>query len=79
MIAAVSGDVTEGTGQLVQAAAVNYLQGLGATEVKAIVDALSQGREAETARAAMHTLVGCVSALGSNQDCRAGVSNAIEK
>jgi filamentous hemagglutinin len=76
MIAATSGDVSGSTGQLVQATAVNYLQGLGASEVKAIVDALSQGREAETVRAAMHTLVGCVGALGSNQDCRAGALGA---
>ena len=76
MIAATSGDVSGSTGRLVQAAAVNYLQGLGASEVKAIADALSQGREAETARAVMHTLVGCVGALGSNQDCRAGALGA---
>ncbi|MDA0954002.1 MAG: hypothetical protein O3B26_04935 [Proteobacteria bacterium] len=41
--AATSGDVSGSTGQLAQAAVVNYLQGRGATEVKAIADSLGQG------------------------------------
>jgi filamentous hemagglutinin len=76
--AAVGGNVTGGAEQFVQAAAVNYLQGLAASEVKQIADALGKGPEAELARATLHTIVGCAgAAAAANQwSCAAGASGA---
>ena len=74
--AGAGGNVTGGAGQFVQSAAVNYLQGLAASEVKSIADALGSGSEAEAARAALHAVVGCVGAAASAGACGAGALGA---
>ncbi len=76
ILGAVSGNVTGAAGDAVQATAVNYLQGLAASEVKQIVSALGDGPMAETARAAMHAIVGCAGAAGKGSDCGAGALGA---
>lgn len=73
---AVSGNVTGATGDAIQAVAVNYLQGLAASQVKEIVSALGDGPQAEAARAAMHAIVGCAGAAGKGSDCSAGALGA---
>ncbi|VVE90280.1 hemagglutinin-related protein [Pandoraea bronchicola] len=66
--AAAGGNVTAGTGEFLQRAAVGYLQTLAVEKVKEIADEL----KSETARTALHGIVGCggATALGSN--CGAG-------
>ncbi|MGW8308671.1 MAG: two-partner secretion domain-containing protein [Achromobacter pulmonis] len=76
ILGAVSGNVTGAAGDAVTAVAVNYLQGLAASEVKKIVSALGEGPKAETARAAMHAIVGCAGAAGKGGDCGAGALGA---
>jgi len=68
----VSGNVTGGLANAIQSTAVAYLQGLGAQEVKKIAD----GLDSETARAALHAVVGCAGAAASGQSCGAGASGA---
>lgn len=70
--AAASGDVTGSTSQMIQSAAVNYLQSLGAEQVKHIADNL----DSETARTALQGLVGCVGAFAQNKDCGTGAAGA---
>ncbi len=76
ILGAVSGNVTGAAGDAIQATAVNYLQGLAASDVKQIVSALGDGPMAETARAAMHAIVGCAGAAGKGSDCGAGALGA---
>ncbi|QQB36310.1 hemagglutinin repeat-containing protein [Achromobacter deleyi] len=76
IMGAATGNVTGTAGDAIQAAAVNYLQGLAGSEVKKIVSALGEGPKAETARAAMHAIVGCVGAAGKGSDCGAGALGA---
>ncbi|WP_238923236.1 hemagglutinin repeat-containing protein [Achromobacter ruhlandii] len=76
ILGAVSGNVTGAAGDAIQATAVNYLQGLAASEVKKIISALGDGPTAETARAAMHAIVGCAGAAGKGGDCGAGALGA---
>ncbi|WP_246289360.1 hemagglutinin repeat-containing protein [Achromobacter deleyi] len=76
IIGAVSGNVTGAASDALQAVAVNYLQGLAASQVKEIVSALGDGPQAEAARAAMHAIVGCVGAAGKGSDCGAGALGA---
>ncbi|MHB1116272.1 hemagglutinin repeat-containing protein [Sideroxydans sp.] len=70
--AAAGGNVTGGTSQLVQSATVNYLQSLGATEVKKIADSL----DSESARAALHGIVACAGAAAQGADCSSGALGA---
>ncbi|WP_165497346.1 hemagglutinin repeat-containing protein [Phytopseudomonas dryadis] len=65
---AAGGNVMGGGGQLLQGAAVNYLQGLATEQVKAIADHL----DSETARTALHGIVGCVGAAAQSQSCGGG-------
>ncbi|KAB0546089.1 filamentous hemagglutinin N-terminal domain-containing protein [Pseudomonas argentinensis] len=65
---AAGGNVTGGGSQLLQGAAVSYLQGLAAEKVKGIADEL----KSETARAALHAIVGCAGATAQSQSCGAG-------
>ncbi|WP_179538092.1 hemagglutinin repeat-containing protein [Pseudomonas sp. BIGb0408] len=65
---AAGGNVTGGGSQLLQGAAVSYLQGLAAEKVKGIADEL----KSETARAALHAIVGCAGAAAQSQSCGAG-------
>ncbi len=74
--AAITGNVTGAMGDMVQAAAINYLQGLAASEVKRITANLGDGAEAEAARAAMHAIVGCAGAAGQGGNCSAGALGA---
>jgi len=76
IVGAASGNVTGAAGDAIQAVAVNYLQGLAASQVKEIVSALGKGPQAEAARAAMHTIVGCAGAAGKGSDCSAGALGA---
>ena len=69
---AASGNVTGSTAQFVQNAAVGYLQGLAASQVKLIADGLGS----ESARAALHAIVGCAGAAAASQSCGAGAMGA---
>ncbi|CAB3913720.1 hypothetical protein LMG26846_05154 [Achromobacter insuavis] len=76
IMGAVSGNVTGAAGDAVKAVAVNYLQGLGATEVKKLVAQMEPGPKGEAARAALHAIVGCAGAAGKGSDCGAGALGA---
>jgi filamentous hemagglutinin len=65
LTAAAGGNVTGGTNQLIQGAAVNYIQSLGATEVKKIADSL----DSESARAALHGILACGGEAAQGTDC----------
>jgi len=73
---AAAGNVAASSGAFMQAAAVNYLQGLGASGVKQIADQLGQGPQAEAARAALHSIVGCAGAAGQGAACASGALGA---
>ncbi|WP_137926206.1 hemagglutinin repeat-containing protein [Cupriavidus sp. 2SB] len=77
LTAAAGGNVTGSTTQFVQGAAVGYLQGLGATGVKQIAAGIGDGTPgAESARAALHAIVGCAGAAAASQSCSAGAMGA---
>ncbi|WP_233833523.1 hemagglutinin repeat-containing protein [Paraburkholderia sp. ZP32-5] len=69
---AAGGNVTGSAGQFAQSATVAYIQQLGAAEVKQIADSV----DSETARAALHAIVGCAGAAASSQSCGAGAMGA---
>ncbi|WP_081077698.1 hemagglutinin repeat-containing protein [Burkholderia stagnalis] len=69
---AAGGNVTGGVGQFAQNATVAYLQELGANQVKQIADNLGS----ESARAALHAIVGCAGAAASSQSCGTGAMGA---
>lgn len=73
---AAGANVTGSTGAFVQSAAVNYLQGLGAAQVKQIADSLGRDPQAEAARAALHGIVGCAGAAGQGAACASGALGA---
>ncbi|WP_374339574.1 polymorphic toxin-type HINT domain-containing protein, partial [Leeia sp.] len=62
---AFSSNVTGSGGDLLRGATINYLQGLGAREVKQIADQL----DSEVARTALHGLLACAGAAAQNQSC----------
>ncbi|VVD86128.1 hemagglutinin-related protein [Pandoraea cepalis] len=68
IIAAAGGNVTAGTGEFLQRAAVSYLQTLAVEKVKEIADDL----KSETARTALHGIVGCAGAAAVGSNCGAG-------
>ncbi|WP_307002965.1 hypothetical protein [Sphingomonas sp. SORGH_AS_0879] len=75
---AAGGDATGSLSGLVQASAVNVLQGLATQQVKALADGLG-GSTAENsaARAALQAVVGCAGqAAGGTGDCSAGAMGA---
>lgn len=72
LMAGAGGNVTGGTSNFVQNSAVAYLQELGANQVKQIADAL----DSDTARAALHAVVGCAGAAASSQSCATGALGA---
>ncbi|AOU90937.1 two-partner secretion domain-containing protein [Achromobacter ruhlandii] len=76
ILGAVSGNVTGAAGDAIQATAVNYLQGLGATEVKKLVAQMEPGPKGEAARAALHAIVGCAGAASTGANCSAGALGA---
>ncbi|MBB5443892.1 filamentous hemagglutinin [Paraburkholderia sp. WSM4177] len=69
---AAGGNVTGSAGQFAQSATIAYIQQLGAAEVKQIADSL----DSDTARAALHAIVGCAGAAASSQSCGAGALGA---
>ncbi|WEX94598.1 hemagglutinin repeat-containing protein [Achromobacter sp. SS2-2022] len=69
-------NVTGSTSAFVQSAAVNFLQGLGAAQVKQIADSLGRDPQAEAARAALHGIVGCAGAAGQGAACASGALGA---
>lgn len=77
LTAAAGGNVTGGTGQFAANAAIGYVQSLGANKVKELADSFGQGTpQAESARAALHTIVGCAGAAGGGQGCGSGAMGA---
>ena len=71
LTAAAGGNVT-GTGtEILQSAAVNYLQSLGAQEIKNIADGLD-----EVARTALHGLLACGGAAAQGQSCGTAAAGA---
>ncbi|WP_343583468.1 hemagglutinin repeat-containing protein [Herbaspirillum sp.] len=72
IVGAAAGNVTGSASQFAQAAAVNYLQGLGAEQVKKIADSL----DSEPARAALQGLLGCAGAVAKDGSCGAGALGA---
>ncbi|MFJ2994497.1 hypothetical protein ACIPHM_17855, partial [Pandoraea sp. NPDC087047] len=66
--AAAGGNVTAGTGEFLQRAAVAYLQTLAVEKVKEIADEL----KSEAARTALHGVVGCAGAAAVGSQCGAG-------
>lgn len=73
---AAGANVTGSTSAFVQSAAVNYLQGMAASQVKQIADLLGTGNEAEGARAALHGILGCAGAAGKGAACASGALGA---
>lgn len=74
--AGATGNVTGTTASFAQSAAVNYLQGLAASEVKRLTATLGDGAEADAARAALHAIVGCAGASAKGGSCSAGALGA---
>lgn len=75
VLAAAAGNVTGATNQFVQAAAVNYLQGLGAAQIKELSKGL--GGDGSAGNAALHTILGCAGAAAQNASCAAGGVGAL--
>jgi len=69
---AVTGNLSASSSQFIQAAAVNYLQGLGAEQVKRIADDL----QSEAARSALQGILGCAGAMAKEAACGAGALGA---
>ncbi|WP_460940564.1 polymorphic toxin type 50 domain-containing protein, partial [Pandoraea terrae] len=65
--AAAGGNVTGGAAEMTKAATVNYLQGLGAKQVKALGEHLDPA-----SKAALHAIVGCAGGAASGGNCGAG-------
>ncbi|WP_180937520.1 hemagglutinin repeat-containing protein [Herbaspirillum seropedicae] len=72
IVGAVTGNLAGSTSQLIQAATVNYLQGLGAEQVKKIADSV----DSEPARVALQGVLGCAGALAKEGSCGAGALGA---
>ncbi|MGE8658549.1 MAG: hemagglutinin repeat-containing protein [Achromobacter sp.] len=75
ILGAASGNVMGGTGQFVQAAAVNYLQTLGAAQIKELSREL--GGEGSAGHAALHAVLGCAGAAAQGASCGAGGVGAL--
>ncbi|WP_191575689.1 hemagglutinin repeat-containing protein [Achromobacter insolitus] len=75
VLGAASGNVTGGTSQFVQAAAVNYLQTLGVAQIKELSGAL--GGEGSVGHAALHAVLGCAGAAAQGASCGAGGAGAL--
>jgi filamentous hemagglutinin len=72
LTAAAGGNVTGTGAEFLQSAAVNYLQSLGAQQVKAIADEL----DSDAARAALHGLLACGGAAAQGQSCGTAAAGA---
>lgn len=64
--------MTGSGGGFVQAAAVNYLQSLGVSQVKRLADSMGSGAGSDAARALLHGVVACAGASASSGNCAAG-------
>jgi filamentous hemagglutinin len=75
LAAAVSGNISAASGQLVQNMLVNYVQQQGASYIGQLVSngTLSEG---SPAHAAMHAMLACAGAAASAQNCGAGAGGA---
>ncbi len=71
---AAGGNVTGPAGEFVQAAAVNYLQGLGAAKIKELSPLL--GGEGSPGQIALHALLGCAGTAAKSNGCAQGVAGA---
>jgi len=71
---AAGGNVTGGAAEFVQAAAVNYLQGLGAAKIKELSPML--GGEGSAGQIALHALLGCAGAAAKSSGCGGGAAGA---
>lgn len=79
VIAGIGGNLANGLGGMAQNAGIAYLQGLGAQQVKALVDGMEGGAktpEGETVRAVLHAALACGGASASGQSCGAGAAGA---
>ncbi|MCD5360615.1 hemagglutinin repeat-containing protein [Chromobacterium aquaticum] len=77
--AGIGGNLANGLGGMAQNAGIAYLQGLGAQQVKALVDGMEGGAktpEGETVRAVLHAALACGGASASGQNCGAGAAGA---
>ncbi|QLR44658.1 hemagglutinin repeat-containing protein [Enterobacter sp. RHBSTW-00994] len=76
--AATGGNVMGGFDGLAQAAVLNYVQGMGAAEIKKLADSIGRGTpEAEAARAVLQGLAACGAQAGQGGDCAsAGLGTA---
>nr|WP_243667226.1 hemagglutinin repeat-containing protein [Pseudomonas brassicae] len=72
LTAAAGGNISGSGASLLQATAVNYMQGLAAQEIKLIADKL----DSDVARTALHTLAGCAGAAAQNASCGSGALGA---
>ncbi|MDH0093470.1 hemagglutinin repeat-containing protein [Achromobacter mucicolens] len=71
-----AGNVTGGASEFARASAVNYLQGLTTQQVKLYADMFGDGAEAQAARAALHTVVGCAAGAARGDGCGASALGA---
>jgi len=74
---AASGNVTGSTGEMLQSAAVGYLQSLGAQEAKALADSLKDEngeptKASEAVRGALQALAACGGAQAQGSNCGSG-------
>jgi len=72
--AAGGGSVTGGVSEFVQSAAVNYLQGLGAAQIKEL--ATSVGGEGSPGHIALHAVLACAGAAAQGASCAVGATGA---
>ncbi|WP_236687517.1 hemagglutinin repeat-containing protein [Chromobacterium subtsugae] len=89
--AGISGNVGNSLSGMAQNAGIAYLQGLGAQQIKQMVDELEKGDKTvagETVRAVLHGALACAGAEASSQSCAAGaiggaasvaLNNALDK
>lgn len=75
ILAAATGNVMGASGEFIQAAAVNYLQGLGAAQIKELSKEL--GGDGSAANAALHIILGCAGAAAQSASCAAGGVGAL--
>ncbi|MEK0364400.1 two-partner secretion domain-containing protein [Pseudomonas sp. CBC3] len=72
LTAAAGGNISGSGASMLQAATVNYMQGLAAKEVKIIADRL----DSDVARTALHAVVACAGAAAQGADCGSGALGA---
>ncbi|QLG88024.1 hemagglutinin repeat-containing protein [Chitinibacter bivalviorum] len=78
---AAGGNVTGGMGNLMQSAAVSYIQSLGVEKVKEFADSFEKvpgvkDESSESARTAFHAILACAGAAATGQNCGSGALGA---